>query len=161
MPGHGDLVGRDGEAALGDMEDTMRCAAVAARIVEDALRDAVRIQIGRREVVALPREAHDAGEPGAVEHERMGGKAGGAAGADVGQIRIRERVDTFVCGTIQPLQHTVAHVVVLQQRPREIEEGLGGCCFGGRFAEGNKLQVDVAHQIRFIPLRVRARVRWV
>ena len=37
--GHGFFVIRDGQAALGDMKDALRCPAVAARIVEYALAD--------------------------------------------------------------------------------------------------------------------------
>ena len=77
----GDLVGGDGEAALGDVEDALGGAAVAGRVVQDALGDAVGVHVGRDEGIGIGGEGHDAGHAFAIEIERVGGQAGGARGA--------------------------------------------------------------------------------
>ena len=50
--GHRRLVGRNRKPALGDVKQPLRGAPVAARIVQHALRQAVGIQVWRREGIA-------------------------------------------------------------------------------------------------------------
>ncbi len=152
LPGDSDLVGGHGEAAFGDMKNAMRGAAVAAGIVQDSLRHAVGIEVGRRKAVAAARQAHDARQPGAVEHEGMRRQAWRAFGTDVGQVRVEEVMDPGVGRAIEPFEHAVAYLVVFQQRPCQFEERLARFGFRRGFAEGDELEVDVADKILFTAL---------
>ena len=91
---HADLVIRDGQATLGDVEDAGRGAAVVRRVVEHTVRQPVAAQqrrgvgvsvVGQRE---LPRKA------GLVEDERAAGQLGAHPG--VGQVVVQPVLDAAV-----------------------------------------------------------------
>ena len=85
------------EAALGDVEDALRGAAVALGIVEDALAHAVGSEDGAVVLVAARRERERAGEAGAVEDERGVGQARDLDGAVAERIE-EEILDALVDG---------------------------------------------------------------
>ena len=66
---HRGLVGGNGKPAFGDVKQSLRGAPVAARIVQHALRQAVGIQVRRREGIRRHRQRHDARHAFAVQHE--------------------------------------------------------------------------------------------
>ena len=67
--GDGDFVGGNGQTAFDDMENAFGGAAVALRIVQNALSDSIGLQIRRRKEVFARGQRHGAGEARPVEHE--------------------------------------------------------------------------------------------
>ena len=74
--GHGLLVGRDGQAALGDVEDALGGAPVVRGVVEDAVAHPVGGEGGRDVLVRVGRQGELAGHAVAVEDEGVRGQAG-------------------------------------------------------------------------------------
>ena len=70
----GDLVAGNGQPDIGDMERALGGAAVAARIVQDTVAQAVGVEPGVLEVVAAGREGEFAGDAGGTEAEGLAGQ---------------------------------------------------------------------------------------
>ena len=92
--GHGDLVVRNGQAALSDVEDARSRAPVIARVVQNPLQDAVGLDVVGDEAVAVRRQGQRLGDAGLIEDE--GGPGQARAGAGAGQVGVEEVLDAVV-----------------------------------------------------------------
>ena len=91
--GHGLLVAGDGQPAFGDVERALGGAAVAARVVQDAVADAVRPQ-DRVAVAVLPlRDRERAGDPVPGQDELLGCETERLGQAEVAEVLAQERLD--------------------------------------------------------------------
>ena len=130
--GNGNLVGGNREAAFDNVEDALRGAAVAAGIVEDALRHAIGLQIGRRERVFARRQRHHARQAGAIEHERVAGQARRALRRDIAEIGVKEGLNAGISRAQSIAQHLILLIEVAQQRAGDFERTrVGGAMAGG------------------------------
>jgi len=120
--GDGELVGGNRETAFGDVEDATGGATVARRIVQNALRDAVRAQIGRRKAGGVRGKRHGAGQAGAVEDKGAGGQARRAARRTIGEIRVEKRLNAGVGGTQIFFEQAFLFVVMAQERLGDLQE---------------------------------------
>ena len=120
---HGQLVGLDGQTALGDGEDALGGAPVVGRIGKDAVDEAVAGELRGGERVAVVGETHHAGEPRLVEHERLAGELGRGAGAL--EVGVEERLHAAVDGGKPVLQAPVQLALTGEDGAHEID-GLAG-----------------------------------
>ena len=158
--GHGQLIGRNRQAAFDDVKNSLRGAAVALRIVQNSLRQAVRLQIRRGKRVAAERQRHHARQPGPVQQKRVAGNLRRAARAHIFQIVVEKRLNAPVRGTQQIPEHQVLLVIVAKQRARDLEKiGVGMAACG--MAQRGQLQVDVTHHLGFRRNAVGFRFGWM
>jgi hypothetical protein len=144
--GDGQFVGRYRQAAFHDMEDALGGAAVALRVVQDALHDAIGVKIGGSELVGMGRKGHDTREAGAVEHKGIRRQTGRAAGSHVFQIGIQKLLDARV-GRAQPVaEQLVLLIVVAEQRAGDFEEVGVGRAMAARLPKRYQFQVNVAEE---------------
>jgi len=142
--GDGGLVGGHGESALGDMEQTLGDAAIGDGVVEHALRDAIGLDIGRGEGIAVGGEGDSAAHAGAVEIESDGGDAGGAVGADVTEIGVEKCLDAGVDGGQAAAEELLFLVEAAEERAGGLEEFEIGSMVAEGLAERGEFEIDVA-----------------
>ncbi len=98
--GDGDLVVRDRQTALGDVEDPGGGPAVVGRVVEHAVDEPVAREQGRGEAVPVEGERELARQARLVEHEGPSREPGALAG--VGEVVVEEGLDPPV-GSAEPV----------------------------------------------------------
>ena len=84
------------------MKNALRRPPVAARVVQHPLRDAVRLQIGRRKPVPRGRQRHFARQAYAVQHKGVGGQSGDAIRTGLPEHLPEVALNPLVRGTQVP-----------------------------------------------------------
>ena len=135
------LIGWNREPALGDMEDAFGGAPVAARVVQNALRHAVRTQERRREAGRVRRQRHHPSQPWAVEHHRTRGQPRDIRYAI--KILVEKGLYAGVAGTQMVAQEPILGLVTAQQRLGDFEESGLRRAVARRLAERRQLEVQV------------------
>jgi hypothetical protein len=145
--GDGFFVVGNGEAALGHVEDTLRGAAVALGIVEDALADAVGGEDFALVGILARGEREDAGEAGGVED-----KGGGGDGRGFGltlEVVVEEILNALVDGAEVAGEGAVLFAAEGEEVIDEGGEAVGGA--GGErdagLADFAELQIEVGEEL--------------
>jgi len=112
-----DLVGRDRQAALGNVKDALRRPPIARGVVEHAVVEPVARYDLALPLVALHRQGQLAREAVAVENERFTGKTNRLLQPEVGELGVEKGLDPLV-GRIQVLAQEAALLAVAERRDR-------------------------------------------
>ena len=129
VAGHGLLVVRDGQAALGDVEDASGGAAVVARVVQDAGEHPVALDVVGGEAGGVHRQGQRAGQARLVQDEGRCGQLRPERGAV--EVGVQEGLDAPVRGARAVGQAAGQLALAGQDRRHEavglaVEVGAGG-----------------------------------
>ena len=94
--GHGALVSGHGKSAFGDVKGPLRRAAVAARIVQDAVAQAIGFEHAGGEFVSLGRQRKLAGQAGFIQYKSGGGQARLPGKMKISQMAVEIFLDAAV-----------------------------------------------------------------
>ena len=143
--GDGEFVVGNRQAAFGDVENALGGAAVLGGIVEDAVAQAVALEKGGFDDVAVGGEGELAGEARLIEDKGARGQARGGAG--VAQVSIEEVLDAFVDGR-EALREPAGDLALLGKNGRHNPgPGGGGVVFHGLAPEKGQAEVDGVAEI--------------
>ena len=132
------FIGRDGQSALGDVEDSFGGAAVGGRVVADSLMDPVGTQNGRLEVVLIRWKGEHATNAVAFEDEGSGGdESGGVVVEDFREVVVDGLIDRAkVVG-----EQAGFFLKGGDQGAAEVEKGVVGFVTDDLVAPGGEFQV--------------------
>ncbi len=142
---HAELVVGDRQAALGDVKNSGGRAAVAARIMQNALFDAVGIDDVGRKIIAIHRQRQHAGEAGAVERESARGQF---RHRRVLQIIIEKSLDAPVGWTKMLAEEPVFLARLRGHGGGDLDKFPVALHRHGRAADEGKLDVDMGDEMR-------------
>ncbi|MFT3915818.1 MAG: hypothetical protein QM704_17410 [Anaeromyxobacteraceae bacterium] len=143
---HLELVGGDGQPAVGDVEDALRGAPVGGRVVEHALLQPEALEVGRGVVVVPGRQGEHAGEPRPVEREGPARQARHAAG-QAAEVGVQEGLDPAIDGRERPAEEPILLELAAQERARQLEQRAPGGRRAGRLADRRELELRVADEV--------------
>ena len=141
---HAELVVGNRQTALGDMENALRRAPVAARIVQHALLDAVGTDDVRMKFVAVERQRQDAGEAGPVEDERARRQFGDR---HILEIVVKKSLDALVHRAQIMAEQPVLFARLAGHRGNDFREFRVTRDRHGRAADQGELDVDVRNEL--------------
>ncbi len=141
---HAELVIGNRQAAFGDVENSLRRAPVAARIVQHALLDAVGTDDVRMKFIAVQRQREDAGEAGPVEDERARRQFGHR---HVLQIIVEKSLDALVSRAKIMAEQPVLFARLAGHRGNDLGELLVALDRHGRAADQGEFDVDVRNEL--------------